>query len=66
MAYGELARGMAHGGHILLGNHEITRTNGSMPVTGSYPVETYRVGKLDSMVEPCPGQRLSRQPDTTS
>jgi hypothetical protein len=38
MAHGELARGMARGGHILLGNHEIARTNGSTPVTSSYPV----------------------------
>ena len=24
MAHGDLTQGMAHGGHILLGNHEIT------------------------------------------
>ena len=34
MAHGDLAQGMAYGGHILLGNHEITQTNGSMPITG--------------------------------
>jgi hypothetical protein len=38
MAHGELAQGMARGGHILLGYHEIARTNGSMSVTGFYPV----------------------------
>ena len=38
MAHGELAQGMAYGGHILLGNHEIARTNGSKPVIGHYPV----------------------------
>jgi hypothetical protein len=38
MAHGELARGMACGGHILMGNRDITRTNGSTPITGSYPV----------------------------
>jgi hypothetical protein len=63
--HGKLTRGMARGGHILLGNHEIAHTNGSTPIVGSYPVQTYRVGKLDSTVEPCPGQRLRRQQDAT-
>jgi len=58
MAHGELTRGKAYGGHILLGNHEITRTNGSMPITSFYPVQTRRARKLDHTVEPCPGQRL--------
>jgi hypothetical protein len=34
MAHGELARGMARDGRNPLGNHEIARTNGSMPIIG--------------------------------
>jgi hypothetical protein len=34
VTHGELARGMAHSGCILLGNHEIARTNGSTPIIG--------------------------------
>jgi len=37
-AHGDLAQGMACGGHIPIGNHEITRPDGAMPVTSSYPV----------------------------
>jgi hypothetical protein len=38
MAHGELTDGMATDGHILLGNHEIIRTDRLTPVTGLYPV----------------------------
>jgi hypothetical protein len=38
VAHGDLARGMAHGGHAPTGNHEIARANGATPVTSSYPV----------------------------
>ena len=38
LAHGSLAQGMAHGGHILLENHEIARTNGATPIIRSYPV----------------------------
>jgi hypothetical protein len=38
MAHGNLTRGMACGGHIPAGNHEITRTDGATPVTSSYSV----------------------------
>ena len=38
VAHGYLARGMAHGGHVLLGNREIARASGTTPVTNSYPV----------------------------
>ena len=31
MAHGELTRGMAHGGHILLGNHEIVEPMSQHP-----------------------------------
>ena len=37
MAQKELTQGMASSGHILLGNHEVIRTNGSTPITSSYP-----------------------------
>ena len=37
-----------------------------MPVTGSYLVETYRVGKLDSTIDPRPKQRLRVQRDAKS
>ena len=66
MAHGELAQGMAYGGHILLGNHEIARTNGSTPIIGFYPVQTRHVEKLDPMVESRPEQRLCHQQNTTS
>jgi hypothetical protein len=45
MAHGDLPRGMAHGGHILLGNHEIARTSGATPVTSSCLVQTLSRGK---------------------
>ena len=38
MVHGDLTQGIAHGGHILLGNHEIAQTDGAMPVIRSYPV----------------------------
>ena len=37
MAHGELTQEMALTGHILLGNHEIVHTNGSMPITSFHP-----------------------------
>ena len=66
MVHGELARGMAHGGRILLGNHEIARTNGSTPIFSYCTVQTRHMGKLDSTVEPCPRQRLQSQRDAMS
>jgi hypothetical protein len=54
MAHGDLAQGMARGGHIPLGDHEITRTSGATPVTGSYPVLARRMAKLDPMTEQRP------------
>jgi hypothetical protein len=66
MTHGELTREMARGGRNPLGNREIARTNGSTPVIGYCPIQTRRVGKLDSMVEPRPRQRLHRQWDATS
>jgi hypothetical protein len=54
-ARGDLAWGMARGGHIPTGNHEITRTNGAMPVTSTYSVQARHVAKLDLMIEMCPG-----------
>ena len=38
MAHGELTHGMVLGGHIILGNHEIVRADGLMPITGLYPI----------------------------
>ena len=38
MAHGKLTQGMASIGHILLGNHEAIRTNGSAPITSFYPI----------------------------
>ena len=38
VAHGKLARGMARDGRNPLGNCEIDRTNGSMPILGYYPV----------------------------
>jgi hypothetical protein len=38
MAHDEPAQGMASAGHILLGNHEVIRTNGSAPINNFYPV----------------------------
>ena len=57
MAHGDLTQGMARGGHILLGNHEIIRTDGATPVIRSYPVQARRVAKLDPTIESCLGQR---------
>ena len=34
VAHGELTQGMVRDGHILLGNHEIAQTNGSMHIIG--------------------------------
>jgi hypothetical protein len=38
MAHDELTQGMALTGHILLGNHEVIHTNGSVPITSFYPI----------------------------
>ena len=64
MTHGELTQGVARGSHILLGKHEITRTNRSTPITGSYPVQANRVGSLGPTVEPHPEQRLRNQRST--
>jgi len=60
MAHGELARGMTHGGHILLGNHEIAQTNGSTLVASYTPVQTPHMGELYPTIDPRPGQRRRR------
>jgi hypothetical protein len=57
VTHGDLAQGMACGGHIPVGNHKITRTNGATPVTNSYPVQACRMAKLDLTVEMRLGQR---------
>jgi hypothetical protein len=66
VAHGRLARGMARGGRNPLGNREIAQTKGSMPVIGYCPIQTRRVRKLDTMVEPRPGQRLCCRQDAMS
>jgi hypothetical protein len=58
MAHGELARGMARNGYNTLGNCEIAQTNRSTPIIGYCLVQTRRVKKLDSMVDPCTGQHF--------
>ena len=58
MAHGELTHRMALGGHILLGNYEIVRADGLMPVINFYPVQAHCTGGQDPMVEPRPEQRL--------
>ena len=58
MAHVDLARGMAHGGHILLGNLEIAQTNGTTLVIGSYPIWTRHVVELGPIIETHPEQRL--------
>ena len=65
MAHGDLTQGMAHGGHILLGNHEITQTDREMPVIRSYPVQAHRTAKLDPTTESCPGQHHIQRNTTT-
>ena len=37
-SHGELTHGMALGGHILLGNHEIIHADELTPVTCLYPI----------------------------
>jgi hypothetical protein len=66
VAHGELAQGMARGGRILLGNHEIARSNRSTPIIGSYLDQTRCVGKQDPAVESCPGQRLHHHRNATN
>ena len=58
IAHGDLARGMAHGGHILSGNHKIARAGRATPVTSSYLVQTRHMAKLDPTIESHPGQCL--------
>jgi hypothetical protein len=65
MTHGGLAQGTACDGHILLGNHEITRTNGATPVVNFYPVQTRREAKLGATIESRLRQCL-RQRDATS
>ena len=55
MARDKLTQGMASIGHILLGNHEVIHTNGSVLITS--------VGNLGPMVEPFPEQRFHNQWD---
>jgi hypothetical protein len=57
-ACGDLAQGMARGGHIPAVNYKITRTDRATPVTSSYPVQARRVAELDLTVETPPEQRL--------
>jgi hypothetical protein len=63
MARDELTQGMASIGHILLGNHKVICTNGSMPITSSYLVQVSRVGNLGLAIEPHPEQHLYNQRD---
>ena len=63
MAHGELAHGMALGGHILLGNHEIVHVDRLTPATNLYPIQAYRMGSLDPTIEPCPERCLHHQRD---
>ena len=58
MDHGELTHGMALGGHILLGNYEIVRADGLMPVINFYPVQAHCTGGMEPVVEPCPKQCL--------
>jgi hypothetical protein len=58
MAYGGLTQGMAHGGHILLGNHEVFHTNGSTPITNFYLVQANHVGSLDQAIKLCLEQHI--------
>jgi hypothetical protein len=51
MAHDELTQGMALTGHILLGNHEVIHTNGSVPITSFYPIQVNRVRSLDPVAE---------------
>ena len=51
-------QGIARDGHIPTGNHEIIRTDGAMPITGSYMVQAHHMAELDLMVETCPRQCL--------
>jgi hypothetical protein len=61
VAHDDLTQGMAHGGHVLLGNHEIARTSETTPVTGSYLIQTRHVLELDPIVEMHPEQWLCLQ-----
>ena len=61
MAHGDLTQGMARGGHILLGNHEIVQTDGAMPVFRSYHVQTHRAAKLDPMMKSRPRRHHYQQ-----
>ena len=58
VAHGELPRGMARGGHILLGDHEIARTNGSTPIISFYSIQANHVRSLGPEFEPHPEQCL--------
>ena len=57
MAHGDLTQGMANGGHILFGNHEITQTDTAIPITHPYPVQTRHVAEMDPTTESHPVQR---------
>ena len=61
MARDELAQGMSSTDHILLGNHEVIHTNGSVPITSFYPIQANHAGSLGPAVEPCPEQSLCNQ-----
>jgi hypothetical protein len=56
VAHGDLAQRMVRSGHILLGNYEITLTNETTPVTGSYLIRIHHVVELDYMAEMHLGQ----------
>ena len=58
MARDELTQGMASINHLLLGNHEVIRTNGLVPITSFYPIQANHVGSLDPAVELCPEQHF--------
>ena len=65
MAQGDFTQGMASTGHIFLGNHETIHTNGSTPITSSYPVQADRVGSLGQVMEACPDRHLCHQRNAT-
>jgi hypothetical protein len=60
MARDKLTQGMTSTGHIILGNHEVIRTNGSAPITSFYPTQANRVGSLGPVVEPHSEQCLRK------